>query len=356
MRQEFRVMQERLMPSCEKKEEMWGEILNTFEKRKKQKRVKLMKRSVIGSVTAAVLICMLMIPQIGLAERIKYILNSFTKDSKISKEVQQDYYTDQDQHIKMQIKEMLSDGTNVYMGIRYTALDQEGVDWLSEQDVSNRGAKGEEQIFSYLPLEHEIDYSIGYSEDVKERKELAADQERHFVYSYFESGDSSETGHKEQKFRYAMPTGYREISIPRKQNVEKILYQIKGKETLENGYQPVSLNVSKLSFQCLLNWNPKGNKTEEDRINAFNFIKIIFFMKDGTKRYGFIDSGYTPQKDSVFEKQVKDLKQEYTVLSGVFLPQEYRGQEECDFTTINDPEQIVAVEFSGKRYDLVRQK
>lgn len=355
MRKEYREMQERLMPDQEKKEEIWGEILNTFEKRKKQKREKFMKTGVIGSVTAAVLVCMLMIPQIGLADRIKYILNSFPKNSKIAKEIQQDYFTDQDQHINIQIKELLSDGTNVYLGIRYKALDQEGADWLSKQEESNRWIKGEEQIFSYMTLEQERDYSIGFSENVEEQKKLATDQERHFVYTYFESGDSSGTVYKEQTFRYAMPTGYREIAIPRKQNVEKILYQMKQEEALECGYQPVALNVSKLSFQFLLYWNPDGNKTEEDKLNALDSTKVTFIMKDGSKRYGLNDSVYSPQKDSIFENQIKHLNQDYTVLSGQFSLQEYRGQE-CDFATIQDPEQVVAVEFSGKRYDLVRQK
>lgn len=362
MKQEYREMQERLLPDREKQEEMWEKIVKEGAERQKQKRGKYLKTGVAG-IAAAVLICMLILPQTGMADGIKYVLSQFTKKSEVAEDIQKDTYSDQDEHIKMQVKEMLSDGTCFYLGICYTALDQEGKEWLARLNPDPDVVRDwDDLIISGIGAETEKDmeYRIGWSENLVEQKKLATEDERHFLFSYFNDGDASISSQDHYTLRYTMPEGFKEFQVSRKANMEKILYRIEKNDASTERFEARYLHVSKLSFQLLLRKNEKYDINEFDGLDSG---KIAFIMEDGSKKIAELSSRYTPGKDSEFMDLVEGSPEEYTILSGQFKEEGYDRGEVTPWESINKPDQIAALEISGDQYDygdglyyLVREK
>lgn len=348
MKQEYREMQERLLPDKEKQEEIWERIVKEGAKYQKQKRGKYLKTGVTGIVAAA-FICMLILPQTGLADGMKYVLSQFTKKSEITEDIQKDTYSDQDEHVKMQVKEMLSDGTSVFLGICYTALDQEGEQWVAQLDPNPEVVNGlDDLMISGTSSEEDMDYSMGWGQNLEEQKELATKKERYFLFSYFNDGDASVSAQEYYPLRYVMPGGFKEFRVTRKANMKKVLYQVGKKDVTTERFDPEYLQISKLSFQLLLRKNAKFDFNEFDGLDSG---KIAFVMKDGSKIIAELGSQYTPMKDSELMKLVKGSPEEYIILSGQFKGEGYDRGEVTSWETINKPNQITAVEISGDQYD-----
>lgn len=350
MKQEYQKMQERLLPDKKKQEEMWERIVKGEAECQKQKRRKYLKTGVTGIVAAA-LVCMLILPQTGMADSIKYVLSQFTKKSEVTEDIQKDTYSDQDEHVKMQVKEMLSDGTSVFLGICYTALDQEGKEWLARLDPDPDVVKNWDDLMISgigAASEKDLEYCIGWSENLVEQKELATEKERHFLFSYFNDGDASVSAQDHYTLRYTMPEGFKEFQVSRKANMEKVLYRIEKKDASTEQFEPLYLHVSKLSFQLLLRKNAKYDYNEFDGLDSGN---IVFIMEDGSKKIAELSSRYTPGKDSELMRLVKGSAKEYSILSGQFKEEGYDSGEVSLWETINKPDHIAAVEISGDRND-----
>ena len=68
-----------------------------------------------GAIAAAMLVITLCLPQTGLAESVKGIMQKFFyKNTDIVQDVMHNVYEDCDEHIRMKIEEMLSDGACIY--------------------------------------------------------------------------------------------------------------------------------------------------------------------------------------------------------------------------------------------------
>ncbi len=358
MKQEYREMQEKLLPGQEKQEEMWAGVVRRYAEEKQKKRRKYLKTGVAGSIVAAVLICMVFLPENGLADGMrKYIRSQFTKKSDITEDIQKDTYTDQGGHVKMRVREMLSDGTHVFMGICYTALDQEGKEWLAE--LNPKEITGwDDMIITGVASEDDIAYSSGWGENLVEQTEMATENERHFVFSYFNDGDASVSAEDHYTFRYTMPEGFREFQVTRKANLDKTVYRVKKNKASTDRFDLRYLQVSKLSFQLLMQQN---SQYDAEEFSLPDNGQIAFVMKDGSKQIAQLSSQYAPRKDSELMKLVQGPEGDYSILSGSFV-EEY-GAGEKRFEAIDNPEEITAVEIGGNRYDygdglyhLVREK
>ncbi|MDE6851950.1 MAG: hypothetical protein K2J67_05615 [Lachnospiraceae bacterium] len=358
MKQEYKEMQERLLPDREKQEEMWARMVQQSAETKQRKRKRYLSTGV-----AAVLVCMLILPQTGLADNMKHVLSQFSKKSDVAEDIQKNTYSDQDEHVKMQVKEMLSDGTCFYLGICYTALDQEGKEWLAQLNPDSEVVSSwDDRIVSGLGAssEYDLEYSIGWGENLVEQTNLATEKERHFIFSYFNDGDASVSAQDHYTLRYTMPEGFREFQVPREAGLEKIKYRVEKKDASVERFDLMYLHVSKLSFQLLVRMNSKFDNNEFGGVDSG---KIAFIMNDGSKIIGELSSQYTPQKDSELMKLVKGSAEEYVIISGQFREEGYDRGKVSPWETINNPDQIAAVEISGDQYDygdglyhLVREK
>ncbi|MCH5268301.1 MAG: hypothetical protein J1E62_08160 [Lachnospiraceae bacterium] len=362
MKQEYQKMQESLLPKQEKREEMWERIVTESGESRKRKRNSLFKTGMIGSAVAALLICVLFLPQIGLADHIRGIIQSaFVKGSdNVTKDVQNDLCSDKNEHVKMEISEMLSDGFCVYLGIRYRALDQEGKDFLfDEKWGSGKGVSAaEKQIFSLLYTQEFVTtHDQGWSADIEEIEELKKEDERYFVYLLFENGDNFSFDDEEISFKYAMPEaegGFKKGKITIKSNLDRILYRVEKKDAAQGEHQPIYLSVSKLSFQLLMpgadSLKGKDGADDED-------VKVVVTTKDGLERYD--DASVNTPKDSFpMMKLIEDVenKGEYRILYGLFHEDNYEKLLASPSATIDHPDEIAALEIAGEQFHLIREE
>lgn len=359
MKQEYQKMQESLLPAQEKREEMWERIVTESGESRGQKRRTHLKTGMIGSVVAAVLICGLFLPQIGLAAHIREMIQSaFIKgNDNITGDVQNNLYSDEDQHVEMQIREMLSDGSCVYLGIRYRALDQEGKDFLSNPEWGSGKAVSNDKIFSFLPSQEYIAHSSGWSYSLEEIGGMQKDDERYFVYHLFENGDNVSFDDGEMSFVYAMPEAQGELKqgkIAIKSNLDRILYRVEKKDATKGEHQPIYLNISKISFRLLMSGadSLKGEDGADDES-----VKVVFTTKDGLEREDYAVA-VTPKDDSPMMKLVEGSKNksEYGMLSGLFEEDNHKKLLASPSATIDHPDQIAGLEIGGEQFELIREE
>lgn len=359
MKQEYQKMQESLLPDQEKREEMWERIVAESGKSREQKKRVYLKTGVIGSVAAALLICGLFLPQIGLAAHIREMIQSvFVKGSdNIAEDVQNDLYSDEDQHVKMQIREMLSDGSCVYLGISYRALDQEGKDFLSNPEWGSGKAVSNDKIFSFVPSQDYIAHSSGWSSNLEEIEGMKKDDERYFVYHLFEDGDNFSFDDGKMSFEYAMPEAQGNLKqgkIAIKSNLDRILYRVEKKDAAQGEHQPIYLSISKISFRLLMPGadSLKGVDGADDES-----IKVVFTTKDGLVREDYAVA-VMPKDDSPMMKLVDGSKDrgEYRMLYGLFQEDNHKKLLASPSATIDHPDQIAGLEIGGEQFDLIREE
>lgn len=362
MKPEYQKMQESLLPDQEKREEMWEKIVAESGKGGKQRRGVSVKTGLIGSVVAALLICALFLPQTGLADHIREVIqSSFVKgNDNLTGEVQNDLYSDQDEHVKMQISEMISDGACVYLGIRYRALDQEGRDFLFDPKwgYGKAASTADVWIFSFLESREYIEHShCDWHSYLQEIEEMRTDDERYFVYEHVEGGDEFSFDDWKMRFCYAMPSaktigGYKQGVLDIKSNLDRFLYRVEKKDAVPGEGQAMYLSVSKLSYRLLM---PGADALREKSGVARDSVKIIFTTKDGLERedHSIPD---TPHEDSPMMKLIEDVenKGEYQMLSGLFEEDNHKELIVSPAATLDYPDQIAAIEISGEQYDLIR--
>lgn len=362
MKQEYQEMQESLLPAPEKREEMWERIVKESTQNRKQRRRDYLKTGLISSTAAALLACVLFLPQIGLADHINELIQSvFVKGTdNITKDVQKDLYSDEDQHVKMQIKEMLSDGSCVYLGIRYQALDREGREFLVDPKwLAGNGVTSDEAFF-FWPSQKYLKHSTGWTFDLEEVEEMRTDDERYYTYYLFEEDDHFSFEDGELPFQYAMsevPGHLKEGKIDVKSNLDRVLYRLEKKSAGSKEASPIYLSVSKLSFWLLMPEVDSLKGENEDADDEPKELKVVFTTKDGLERYNISDVT-VPEKNSQMMKLVDDQKnkQEYRLLSGTFQEDNHERLIASPEATLDHPDQIAAIEIAGEPYELIREE
>lgn len=361
VKQEYQKMQESLLPDPEKREEMWERIVKESAQNKKQRRRDYLKAGLISSTAAALLLCVLFVPQIGLADHINELIQSvFVKGTdNVTKEVQKDLYSDEDQHVKMQIREMLSDGSCVYLGIHYQALDREGREFLvNSKWFGGNGVTGDKPFC--LSSQEYLKHGTGCTFNLEEIEEMRTDDERYYTYYFFESDDRFSFEDGELPFQYSMsevPGHLKEGKIDIKSNLDRVLYRLEKKGAGSKEASPIYLSVSKLSFLLLM---PGADSLKGENENADDEpkeLKVVFTTKDGLERYD-ISTVDVPEKNSRMMKLLdgQKNKQEYRLLGGTFQEDNHKKLIASPEATLDHPDQIAAIEIAGESYELIREE
>lgn len=350
MRQDYQKMQEQILPDREKQNEIWGII----ERRAEKDRGRLRHRHMVkltGGIAAAILICVLCIPQTGFADNVKGFLNQFfDKTASVKQDIVENVYEDSDGHVKMQVTKMLSDGACAYLDICYQALDDKGKRWLSHKKM------GISEI-QFLYEGDIIGKTVGYSANLEEYKDMATEQARYFTFEYEDYSGNFNMKEIERILAYPMCGKKGEGKIKLSSNMDTFAYQLQGEGSPSKFYKPEYLLVSKLSYgifgknqgvyTLINNKYGRGTRLEEDFLASpdSDSVTVSFIMKDGSKVKQEGMAGFSP----ALNVPGYDL----TVAAGCFYEGgeiSYRGKH----TTIN-PEELAGVEISGVYYDLVQQ-
>ena len=349
MRQDYQKMQEQILPGREKQDEIWDII----EKRAEKKHGRWSQRHAVklaGGIAAAILVCVLCIPQTGLADNVKGFLNQFfDRPANVKEDVVKNVYEDSDGHVKMQVTKMLSDGACAYLDICYQALDETGKQWLFKEKLGI-------DAIQFLYEGDIIGKTVGYSAGLEEYKDMATEQARYFTFECVDYSGNFNMNEIERILSYPMCEKKGEGKIKLSSNMDTFAYQLKGEGSPSKFYKPEYLLVSKLSYGIFgknqgvySRINDKfgrGTRLEEDFLASpdSDGATVSFIMKDGSK--------IKQEGISEFSPALNVPGYELTVAAGCYYEGEdsYWGKR----ATIH-PEELAGVEIGGVCYDLVQQ-
>lgn len=359
MRWDYKKMQEEILPGKETQDWLWEEI----EKKvvtKERKSLVLPWLKAAASVAAAVAVLVVLLPQTSWAEQVTGFLKEFFyAGADVKQSIVSNIYEDEGKygHVRMQIRELLSDGACVYFNICYEASDAEGEEWLAEQEFDGESIR-------FVNIDNEAAKSSGCEWELREQEELATEKARYFTFYYRDISGNFYLKDTARTLFYPMynSQGIGEINITT--NLDTVSYRLEGEGSPSRYYEPRYLVVSKLGYAVL--GKDKGTyfkyintygglqyqmtKGFEDELNqrwedGKYGMDTVFIMADGSKLDASVGNGMGG--DPIGVPGV-----DYVVTSGCFNSDENDWRKN---STIEDPDALTALELDGIHYDLVKE-
>lgn len=349
MRQDYRKMQEEIMPGRETQDWMWEEI----EKKAAEgggKAAFLPYLKIAASIAVAALVFAVLLPQASWAERTSGFQKEFFHTGRNVKEgITENVYEDKGEHVRMEITEMLSDGACVYCNICYEALDAEGERWLARHDFEAEGID-----FPYVGSES---VDIGRWA-LREQKELATEKARYFALFFENDSGRFSLKDREVKISYPMCKGRAAGWVKINGTLDAVTYRLSGGQSPSKYYEPQYLMVSRLSYglfgkDCgMVDTGPKEDghyfsqgfleEQMDDMGRVYpEGLPLSFIMKDGSKIEGFADANLIKAKGVAGA----DLK----ISAGIFNAD---SDLSWKVMPIDAPGELAGVDIDGVHYDL----
>lgn len=269
-------------------------------------------------------------------------------DEIVSQDVLSNIYSDTDGHVTMTVKEVLSDKITSKAIVEYSALDNEGEEWIAnilKVKEENYNSIFDAKLSPAMKDDNAALYGVNWSYGCELIKEYSS--EKNLVCEVICEASGENFGTNELKLEYCMPGNFEnEVMIDVIESVELKDVKIDGVKDVDKQYRLMGVKYSPLSFMLYgencgfyVDRN-KGvfNETYIPEGNA-SFDSLYIVMKDGTmldmrepNDYGYGGSEMTA---------VRNPEVEY----GLSL---YC----CSFTQPIDTDEIVGIRFDGIYYSL----
>lgn len=233
----------------EKEKENGNEAGNAVYGTTHRKKASWVKRL---ATTAAVLAA-LSIPATIYADEIKeFFTGVLGRNEQVAEYVRQNVYEDSDGHLRMMVKELLSDQKAVRAVITYEALDEEGKEWIQnfdERDYDWDGIYGEfndENGFSHSALSLMPSEIASASFGFQELKEYRTDSTLCIQFMY----DVSEPAEQQTAIFYYPMTHkkYCQAELNVEPNMEVKEYRLVGDTNVNKYYDALYVRLSDLSL------------------------------------------------------------------------------------------------------------
>lgn len=302
-----------------------------------------------------------------------------TKDEKLKEDVFTSKFTDYDAHVKIRIKEIVSDIKSTKMVVVYSSFDKAGEKWLEKI------CKKPEDYMAVVPGIKDFDsekYEINYSVNVIELKEYSTASAKYFELSY--DASDIDFGTKTAYLYYSLPS--KEIdNLPVPENMDECAvidlpgalsyttYQIDGKDTGKN-YVPDRVDVSAMGIviygktkNCILSYKMgdfvssvmlEGEDIDSLYLLLNNGERINLLMNNELVQDIYFSIAKNPEWNAADEKKWKDVvdyikeNENYKIISD--------GSEgnqmlySLSFGYALDVDSIKGIEMDGIEYDFAK--
>ena len=362
MKKDYQNMQKKLLPDQKTQDMIWQNI----EKKSSEHRKKHFQTHLAGitcGIAAAILVLAFLLPQTGVAGGMaKFLQTYFYEQADISQYISYDIHEDQDEHIKMQIPEILSDGSCLYFNIRYEALDKEGERWLSTQKFDTENIRfANVGNMRYDPDGIRFDDSKDTEKlgscgtSLTEQETPITSKTRCFTYLYQDLDGDFDLKDVNLKLFYPMPHKQGAGILSLTSRLDTYIYQLTSDTPISDFYEPTYLKVSKLSFAIFghnknVYFHKKDTYTgDSTRINeAFKeeLTSIAFIMKDGSRikisDYGTLKFSAKPDNEPNCD---------------LLIATNYFSRDTINYIKNEtvDPEKLEGLELNGIHYSLIPQ-
>ncbi len=234
------------------------------------------------------------------ADEIKAVFyNLLGKNELVSEDVLNEVYSDDDGHVKITVKEFLSDRINSYAIIEYTALDDKGKKWIDKAlIVENMDAMTQHMnypdMFPNFKDNNTALYGVNYNHGAEELIEYHTENSRVFKVVCLASG--GDFGTNSMKLLYNLPDKWKtEATIDISESVQITDIEIDNSLAPDKYYKPLGIRISPLSLLIYgedlgiveSGVNQSGNWYQKI-VHDENIDSLYLIMKDG-KKYNILD-------------------------------------------------------------------
>lgn len=283
MRRDYRKMQEELLPSRETQDWMWEEIENKAARGEKKQGLKVCLQ-MAASIAAAVLVMVALLPQTSIAEQIiGFMKEYFYVGTDMRQDIAQNVYEDTGKygHVKMSIQQMLSDGACVYCNVCYEALDEEGEEWLAEQELDMDSIRFSDSGMDNLDT---------YVWALREQKEQATERARYFTFFFAEDSGKFSLKDRSMQMFYPMYKSQGIGWVKIASNLDTVSYRLVGDESPSKYYEPKYLTASRLSYGIFGNdYGMYAKGIDEDGMESYGYSKGFAEEKEDDRGYVYHD-------------------------------------------------------------------
>lgn len=241
MKKLYRSTFEKIKPTQEQSERIREQIM---EYSAKPEPSKTYRRFHPGRVAAVAMIAVLVFSTTVFADEVKDFFQGFLKNQNTAQGyVEENVFTDSDDHVRVDVVELLSDEVTVQMTVKYEALDEEGEEWLNTAGI-NVDALSIQPDFQGNAAE----YGTNYGSGCDELRDSRTSTTRYYYVSCVNSR-WSETIHQGE-FTYSLPDGKYTTLLDTSCNVPVYEYQLQAvnDEVLSPYYTPTRIRFSRLSY------------------------------------------------------------------------------------------------------------
>lgn len=209
------------------------------------------------------------------------------KNEIVSEEVLNDVYTDTDGHVRMSVKEVLSDKITSYAIIEYTAFDEKGQDWLDNYlTVHKLNAL---TISPFMKDGNTSLYGVNYGYNCEEQLEYQTENTRVFKTSYYASGVNFGTDSVDLIYPLADKwENHAVIDVSESVTLKDV--KIDSDKAPEKYYKPLGIKISPLSMNIygkdlgiVEKGELKGGGTYTKVVHKETIDSLYLIMKDGSK-------------------------------------------------------------------------
>lgn len=280
MKNKFNDAMNSVYPTDEQKNRMFENALSMAESDKKH----TSKRKSIKIIISGILIAAAMTSTTVFASEIKNVFRSFFKDDKIiSENIIDNIYEDSNEHIEFKVERIVSDRITTYAIVSYTALDEQGKEWLYggfEPYIREcTDDKGEKRLIqSDLWIKPDGDMSFSTDVGDNEYKDSADDNTRTFRLNC-QAADEV-TGSETVTIEYPMFPVYKRTA---KLNVSEsiALKQVEFEDVVnDKPYIPKGAKYSSLGLMIYGDDNGYSQLSDEERSQSLITVRIA--LKDGS--------------------------------------------------------------------------
>lgn len=261
----------------------------------------------------------------------------------LPQEIQNAIYSYEDENIRFEIAELLSDGQSITATAVYTAFNDDAREWLENQNMrigtSNNWCV---TIEPYIQLTDDADYRVNYGISTEDILENNTDNQRWFlVRTSISSVDYMDF---KANLTFNTPSGKVNEIIDVEGNIEAKTYKLVSDEKVSEYFEPVCIRLSKLSFTVYGMQNGVYRQ-----VRGEGGVRGTWLYKEPmpTVELVMTDGSIVPVQNGSMCPAYPFESNMYSDL--VIASNEYNNEELGSF--VMDIESVVAVKINGVEFD-----
>lgn len=280
MKKRYTEMMEHIYPTQDRKN-------NMFEKIFESETIKQKHRFKFRYCAAVIAVSVVFSTTVFAAEIKNTFYNLLGKSEIISEDVLNNVYTDTDGHVIMSVKEVLSDKISSCAIIEYSALDEQGQDWLDNYlTVHELNAL---TISPFIKDGNCALYGVNWGYGCEEQLEYQTENTRVFKASYSASGENF--GSDSVDLIYPLATKWENHAvIDVSESVRLTDIKLDNGNAPEKYYKPLGVKLSPMSIMVygkdmgmVETKRLKGGGYSMKVVNEETIGSLYLVMKDGAK-------------------------------------------------------------------------